>query len=50
LSLAEQLQAKVSQIRDRTRLVPRNKLESLPALDRLLKDVEQQIESLLNGK
>jgi hypothetical protein len=45
--LAEQLQKKVNQIRDRTRLVPKSKLENLPVLDKLLKDVEQEIKSLL---
>lgn len=47
LSLAEQLQNKVNQIRDRTRLVPLSKLENLPVLNKLLKDVEQEIKSLL---
>jgi selenocysteine lyase/cysteine desulfurase len=47
LGLAEQLQKKVNQIRDRTRLVPKSKLENLPVLDKLLKDVEQEIKSLL---
>lgn len=49
LSLAEQLQAKVNQIRDRTRLAPLQ-LEALPAIDRLLKNVEQEIEAILNAK
>lgn len=49
LSLAEQLQAKVNQIRDRTSLAPLQ-LEALPAIDRLVKDVEQEIEAILNGK
>ena len=49
LSLAEQLQAKVNQIRDRTSLAPLQ-LEALPAIDRLLKNVEQEIEAILNGK
>jgi type II secretory ATPase GspE/PulE/Tfp pilus assembly ATPase PilB-like protein len=47
LSLAEQLHGKVNQIRDRTRLVPKSKLENLPVLDKLLKDVEQEIKSIL---
>jgi len=50
LTLAEQLQKKVNQIRDRTRLVPKSKLENLPVLDKLLKDVEQEIKSLLGGQ
>lgn len=49
LSLAEQLQAKVNLIRTRTRLVP-FKLDALPVLDKLLKDVEQEIEDILSGK
>jgi type II secretory ATPase GspE/PulE/Tfp pilus assembly ATPase PilB-like protein len=49
LSLAEQLQAKVNLIRTRTRLVP-FQLDALPVLDKLLKDVEQEIEDILSGK
>ncbi len=49
LSLAEQLQAKVNQIRDSTSLAPLQ-LEALPAIDRLVKNVEQEIEAILNGK
>ncbi|MDY6806403.1 MAG: hypothetical protein SXA11_21705 [Cyanobacteriota bacterium] len=49
LSLAEQLQAKVNEIRDRTSQAP-IQLEALPAIDRLLKNVELEIEAILNGK
>lgn len=47
--MAEQLQAKVNQIRSRTRLVP-FQLDALPVLDKLLKDVEKEIEDILSGK
>lgn len=46
LSLAQQLQGKMARIRDRSRIVPM-KLELLPAIDKLLKNVEQQIEAMI---
>ena len=49
LSIAQQLQTKINEIQKRTRLDPTlttGKLEALPALDRLLKSLEQQLEAL----
>lgn len=46
LQLAEELQRKVNEIRDRTRLAPLP-LESLPALEEVVKNVEGQIEALI---
>ena len=46
LRLAEELQRKVNEIRDRTRLVPLP-LESLPALEEVVRNVEDQIEALM---
>lgn len=46
LRLAEQLQRKVNEIRDRTRLAPLP-LDTLPLLDQLLKRVNQQVEDLI---
>jgi type II secretory ATPase GspE/PulE/Tfp pilus assembly ATPase PilB-like protein len=47
LRLAEELQRKVNEIRDRTRLAPMP-LEGLPALEQVVKNVEFQIEALIN--
>ncbi|MGL5063950.1 MAG: hypothetical protein ACRC62_28515, partial [Microcoleus sp.] len=46
LRLAEELQRKVNEIRDRTRLMP-VPLEHLPALGEVVKNVEDQIEALM---
>lgn len=49
LNIAQQLQQKVNEIRDRTNLDPSlntDKLEALPALDELLQNVEEQIKYL----
>jgi type II secretory ATPase GspE/PulE/Tfp pilus assembly ATPase PilB-like protein len=46
LRLAEELQRKVNEIRDRTRLIPLP-LENLPALGEVVKNVEDQIEALI---
>ncbi|MEG5042269.1 MULTISPECIES: GspE/PulE/PilB domain-containing protein [unclassified Microcoleus] len=48
LRLAEELQRKVNQIRDRTRLSPGH-LEGLPALEQVIRNVDDQIEALLHG-
>lgn len=45
LRLAEQLQRKVNEIRDRTRLVPMQM--DISALEKLLKSVDEQIEALI---
>ncbi len=47
LRLAQELQRKVNQIRDRTRLAPMP-LEGLPALERVVRNVDNQIEALMN--
>ena len=47
LRLAEELQRKVNQIRDRTRLSPLP-LEGLPALEQVVKNVDDQIEALMH--
>ncbi|MEG4856854.1 hypothetical protein QUB75_15790 [Microcoleus sp. K1-B6] len=47
LRLAEELQRKVNQIRDRTRLSP-VPLEGLPALEQVVRNVDDQIEALLH--
>jgi type II secretory ATPase GspE/PulE/Tfp pilus assembly ATPase PilB-like protein len=47
LRLAEELQRKVNQIRDRTRLAPLP-LEGLPALEQVIRNVDIQIEALMN--
>lgn len=49
LRLAEQLQRKVNEIRDRTRLTP-VPLEVLPALEQLLKSMDKQIEDLIANR
>jgi type II secretory ATPase GspE/PulE/Tfp pilus assembly ATPase PilB-like protein len=49
LRLAEELQRKVNEIRDRTRLVA-FPLENLPALGEVVKNVEGQIEALLTDR
>lgn len=49
LRLAEELQRKVNEIRDRTRLVPLP-LENLPALGEVVKNVEGQIEALMTDR
>ena len=46
LRLAEELQRKVNEIRDRTRLMP-VPLENLPALGEVVRNVEGQIEALM---
>lgn len=49
LGIAQQLQTKINEIQKRTRIDPTlttGKLEALPALDRLLKSLEQQLEAL----
>lgn len=47
LQLAQELQRKVNQIRDRTRLAPMP-LEGLPALEKVVRNVDNQIEALMN--
>lgn len=47
LQLAQELQRKVNQIRDRTRLAPLP-LEGLPALEKVVRNVDHQIEALMN--
>ncbi|MEG4579996.1 hypothetical protein QUA71_10350 [Microcoleus sp. MON1_C5] len=47
LRLAEELQRKVNQIRDRTRLSPVH-LDGLPALEQVIRNVDDQIEALLH--
>jgi len=47
LRLAEELQRKVNQIRDRTRLSP-VPLEGLPALEQMIRNLDNQIEALLH--
>lgn len=47
LQLAQELQRKVNQIRDRTRLAPLP-LEGLPALEKVIRNVDHQIEALMN--
>ena len=47
LQLAKELQQKVNQIRDRTRLSPLP-LEGLPALEQVVKNVDDQLEALIN--
>ncbi|NJK65715.1 MAG: hypothetical protein HC789_15440 [Microcoleus sp. CSU_2_2] len=47
LRLAEELQRKVNEIRDRTRLAPMA-LDGLPALEQVVKNVDGQIEALMN--
>ncbi len=47
LRLAEELQRKVNQIRDRTRLSP-VPLEGLPALEKMIRNLDDQIEALIN--
>jgi type II secretory ATPase GspE/PulE/Tfp pilus assembly ATPase PilB-like protein len=47
LRIAEELQRKVNEIRDRTRLAPMP-LEGLPALEQVVKNVDCQIEALMN--
>lgn len=47
LRLAQELQRKVNQIRDRTRLAPLP-LEGLPALEEVIRNVDYQIEALMN--
>lgn len=49
LTIAQQLQTKINEIQKRTRIDPTlttGKLEALPALDQLLKSLEQQLEAL----
>ncbi|WP_333470889.1 ATPase, T2SS/T4P/T4SS family, partial [Microcoleus sp. herbarium12] len=46
LRLAEELQRKVNQIRDRTRLSPLP-LEGLPALEQVVRNVDDQLEALM---
>ncbi|MEG4803347.1 hypothetical protein QUB63_10610 [Microcoleus sp. ARI1-B5] len=48
LRLAEELQRKVNQIRDRTRLSPLP-LEGLPALEQVVRNVDDQLEALMQG-
>ncbi len=48
LKLAEELQRKVNEIRDRTRLLPLP-LDGLPALEQVVKNVEDQIEALMTA-
>lgn len=45
LSLAQQLQRKLNEIRDRTRLNPTS-LDVLPALDQMLESLHQQVEAI----
>jgi len=47
LQLAQELQRKVNQIRDRTRLTPLP-LEGLPALEQVIRNLDDQIEALMN--
>ncbi|MEG4344843.1 hypothetical protein QUB70_16325 [Microcoleus sp. A003_D6] len=47
LRLAEELQRKVNQIRDRTRLSPLP-LEGLPALEQVIRSLDDQIEALMH--
>jgi type II secretory ATPase GspE/PulE/Tfp pilus assembly ATPase PilB-like protein len=47
LRLAQELQRKVNEIRDRTRLAPLP-LEGLPALEKVVRNVDNQIEALMN--
>lgn len=47
LQLAKELQRKVNQIRDRTRLNPLP-LEGLPALEQVIRNLDDQIEALMN--
>lgn len=47
LRLAEELQRKVNQIRDRTRLSP-VPLEGLPALEQVIRNLDDQIEALMH--
>ena len=47
LRLAQELQRKVNEIRDRTRLAPLP-LEGLPALEQVIKNVDGQIEALIH--
>ncbi|WP_341740020.1 hypothetical protein [Microcoleus sp. CAWBG640] len=47
LKLAQELQRKVNQIRDRTRLGPLP-LDGLPALEKVIRNVDDQIEALMN--
>ncbi len=47
LQLAQELQRKVNQIRDRTRLSP-SPLEGLPALEKVVRNVDDQIEALMH--
>lgn len=53
LTIAKQLQTKVSEIRDRARLEPGlngAKLEALPALNQLLKHIEEQLGTLSDNE
>jgi type II secretory ATPase GspE/PulE/Tfp pilus assembly ATPase PilB-like protein len=47
LRLAEELQRKVNEIRDRTRLSPLP-LEGLPALEKVIRNLDDQIEALIH--
>lgn len=47
LKLAQELQRKVNQIRDRTRLAPLP-LDGLPALEKVIRNVDDQIEALMH--
>lgn len=47
LRLAEELQRKVNEIRDRTRLSPMP-LEGLPALEKVIRNLDDQIEALIH--
>ncbi|MEG4234842.1 hypothetical protein QUA40_22475 [Microcoleus sp. Pol11C3] len=47
LRLAEELQRKVNQIRDRTRLSPVH-LEGLPALEQVIRNLDDQIDALMH--
>jgi hypothetical protein len=47
LRLAEELQRKVNEIRDRTRLSP-VPLEGLPALEKVIRNLDNQIEALMH--
>jgi Type II secretion system (T2SS), protein E, N-terminal domain len=49
ISIAKQLQLKVNEIRDRARIEPglsKNKLDALPALNQMLRYIEEQLEDL----
>lgn len=49
ITIAKQLQLKVNEIRDRARLQPgasRSKFDTLPALNQMLRHIEEQIENL----